>query len=48
MKMIVLKLEYAAEVWEGNAKFVKHSETVQMAEARKIIRCSSTTTVVIQ
>ena len=29
--VIVPMLEYAEEVWEGNAKFVKQLETVQMA-----------------
>ena len=43
MNVIVSKLEYAGEVWEGNANFVKQLETVQMAAAKKILRCSSTT-----
>ena len=30
MNVIVLNLEYAGEVWEGNAKFVKQLETVHM------------------
>ena len=42
--VIVPKLEYAGEVWEGNAKFVKQLETVQMTAAKKIPGCSSTTT----
>ena len=33
MNVIVPKLEYAGEVWEGNAKFVKQLETVQMTTA---------------
>ena len=33
MSVIVPKLEYAGEVWEGDAKFVKQLETVQMAAA---------------
>ena len=37
------KLEYAGEVWERNAKFVKQLETVQMTAAKKIIGCRSTT-----
>ena len=43
--VIVPKLEYAGEMWEGNAKFVKQLETVQMTAAKKIpLRgCSSTT-----
>ena len=41
--VIVPKLEYAGEVWEGNAKFVKQLETVQMTAAKKILGCSSTT-----
>ena len=40
---IVPKLEYAGEVWEGNAKFVKQLETVQMTAAEKILGCSSPT-----
>ena len=41
--MIVPKLEYAGEVWEGNAKFVKQLETVKMTAAKKMPGCSSTT-----
>ena len=37
MIVIVPKLEYAAEAWAGNAKFVKQLETVQMAAAKKIL-----------
>ena len=41
---IVPKLEYAGDVWEGNAKLVKQLETVQMTAATKILGgCSSTT-----
>ena len=36
MNMIVPKLEYAGEVWEGNAKLVKKLKTVQMAAARRL------------
>ena len=43
MNVIVQKLEYAGEIWEGNAKFVKQLETVQMVAAKKILGCSSTT-----
>ena len=43
MNVIVPKSEYAGEVWEGNAKFVQQLETVQMAAAKKILGCSSTT-----
>ena len=43
MNVIVPKLGYAGEVWEGNAKFVKQSNTVQMSAAKNILRCSSTT-----
>ena len=35
MNVIVPKLEYAGEVWEGNVKLVKKLETVQMAAAKK-------------
>ena len=42
--VIVPKLEYAGGVWEGNAKFVKGLETVQMtAAAKTILGCTSTT-----
>ena len=40
MSVIVPMLEYAGEVWEGNAKFVKQLETVQMTAAKKILGCS--------
>ena len=43
INVIVPKLEYAGEVWEGNAKFVKQVETVQMKAAKKIRGSSSTT-----
>ena len=33
--VIVPKLEYAGEVWEGNAKFVKQLEAVQMTTTKK-------------
>ena len=36
--MIVPKLEYAGEVWEGNDKFVRQLETVQMKAAKKDTR----------
>ena len=42
MNVIVPKLEYAGEVWEGNAKFVKELETGQMTAAKRILGCSST------
>ena len=43
INVIVPKLEYAGEVWEGNAKFVKQLETVQMTAATKVLGWSSTT-----
>ena len=44
MNVIVRKLEYVGEVWEGNAKFVQQLETaVQITVARMILGCSSTT-----
>ena len=43
MNVVVPKLEYAGDVWEGNAKFVQQLETVQMTAAKNILRCSSTT-----
>ena len=42
MNVIVAKLEYA-KIWEGNAKFVKQPETVQMTAGKYILGCSSTT-----
>ena len=42
INVIVPKLEYA-EVWEGNARFVEQLEIVQMATAKNILGCSSTT-----
>ena len=44
----VPKLEYAGEVWEGNAKLVKQLETVQMTAAEKVLGCSSTTSNTVQ
>ena len=43
MSVILPKLEYAGEVWEGNAKFVKQLQTVQMTAAKNVLGCSSTT-----
>ena len=43
MSVIVPKLEYAGEVWGGNAKLVKQLETVQMTAAKKVLGWSSTT-----
>ena len=42
MNVIVPKLEYAGEVWWGNAKLVKKLETIPRTAAKKIIRCSKT------
>ena len=39
VNVIAPKLEYAGEVWEGNAKFVKQLQTVQMAAAQEILGC---------
>ena len=39
MNVIVSKLEYAGEAWEGNAKFVKQLKTVQMTAAKNILGC---------
>ena len=41
--LIVPKLEYAGQVWEGSAKFEKQLETVQMTAAKNIQGYSSTT-----
>ena len=45
ISVIIPKEEYAGEVWEGNAEFVKKLETVQVTAAKnkKILGCSSTT-----
>ena len=43
MNVIVTKLEYAKEVWKGNAKSVDNVEAVQMAAAKSILGCSKTT-----
>ena len=45
MNAIVPKLEYAGDTWEGNAKLVKQllTTTVQMTAAKKVLKCSSTT-----
>ena len=37
MNVNVTTLEYAGEVWEGNAKFVKQLKTVQMTAAKNIL-----------
>ena len=36
--MIVPKLDYAGEVWEGNAKLVKQLKTIQMRAAKRSTR----------
>ena len=45
INVIVPKLEYAGELWEGNAKLVKQLEAVQITAAKKVllIGCSNTT-----
>ena len=43
MNVIVPKLEYAGEVWEGHARLVERLEVVQMTAAIKILRYSSAT-----
>ena len=47
MNVIGPKLEYAGEVWEGNAKLVKQLEPVQMTVAKYMLGCSSTTSVAV-
>ena len=47
MNVIVPKLEYAQKVWEGNAKLAKQLETVQMTAAKKVLGCSSTTSITV-
>ena len=37
INVIVPKLEYAGEVWEGNSKLVKQIETVRMTA---VIKCA--------
>ena len=41
--LIISKLEYAGEVREGNAKLANQLVPVQMAPAKKILSCPSTT-----
>ena len=41
INVIAPKLDYAGEVWKGNAKFVKQLET--MPAAKNMLGCSSTT-----
>ena len=43
MNVIVPKLEYAGEVWEGKKKLAEQLETVQKSAAKKILGCSKTT-----
>ena len=40
INVILPKLEYSGEVWEGNLEFVKQLETVQMTAANKNLGCS--------
>ena len=47
MNVIVPKLEFAGELWEGNAKFVKQLETAQMTAATNVLGCSSTTSTTV-
>ena len=42
LNVIVQKLEYAGEVWEGNKKLAEKLETVQLAAAKKVLECSKT------
>ena len=44
LNVIVPKLEYAGEVWEGNKKLAEKLETVQMSAAKTILLGCSTTT----
>ena len=43
LNVIVPKLEYPGEVWEGNKKLAEKLETVQMSAAKMIQGCSKTT-----
>ena len=43
MNVIVPNIDYAGEVWEGNAKFAQQLEAVQMTAAKLILGCASTT-----
>ena len=45
--VIVPKLVYA-EVWEGNANFVKQLEIAQKTAVKKVLGCSSTTNTVLR
>ena len=48
INVIVPKLEYAGEVWEGSAKLVKQLATVHMTAAGKVPGCPSTTSSTVQ
>ena len=37
--VMVPELEYAREVWKGNAKLVEQLDPVQMTAAKTILRC---------
>ena len=43
INVIAPKVEYAGELWGGNAKLVKQLETMHMTAAKKVLECSSTT-----
>ena len=43
INVIVPKLQYARQVWEGSTKSVKQLKTVQMTAAKYNLGCSSTT-----
>ena len=44
LSVVVPKLEYAGEVWEGNKKLLADKlETVQVSAAKKILGCSKIT-----
>ena len=45
--VIVPELEYAGDIWEGNAKLVNQLEKVQRTAAKTILTCSSTTSITV-
>ena len=42
INVVVPKLEYAGEIWEGNATLVKQLEAAQMTGAKNMLVCSRT------
>ena len=43
VNVIIPKLEYVGDLWEGNAKSVKNLDAVEMAAAKVVLGCSKMT-----